>query len=159
MEGENQMEWTIQQIALITGIPKDSLRYYDKLGMISPKRHENGYRYYDDNDLAALQYLTVMKYAQFTLSEIKAMVGLSCDQPTAECNEIGKRILTEKTKELKQVVANYQKIILLLEELLPMIDGVETYSSNQERIEAYVKQLYEDIRQSKTTQSNHGNKD
>jgi len=40
-----------------------------------------------------------------------------------------------------------------------MIDGVETYSSNQERIEAYVKQLYEDIRQSKTTQSNHGNKD
>jgi len=159
MEGENQMEWTIQQIALITGIPKDSLRYYDKLGMISPKRHENGYRYCDDNDLAALQYLTVMKYAQFTLSEIKAMVGLSCDQPTAECNEIGKRILTEKTKELKQVVANYQKIILLLEELLPMIDGVETYSSNQERIEAYIRQVYEGIRQSKTTQSNHDNKE
>jgi len=151
------MEWTIHQIAMKTGIPKDSLRYYDKLGMISPKRRENRYCCYDDNDLAELQYLTVMKYAQFTLSDIKAMLGLSCDQPTAECNEIGKKILTTKAAELKQIVANYQNIIGLLEVLLPMIDGVETYSSNQERIEAYVKQVYEDIRQSKITQSSNGN--
>lgn len=153
------MEWTIKQIAMITGISKNSLRYYDKLGMVSPKRHENGYRYYDDNDLAALQYVTVMKYAQFTLSDIKAMLALSCGQPTAECNEIGKRILTTKETELKLVVANYQNIIRLLEELLPMIDGVDTYGSNQEQIEAYIKQVYEDIHQSKTPQSNKCNKD
>jgi len=142
------MEWTIDQIAKETGISKDSLRYYDKLGMISPKRRENGYRCYDDDDLVALQYVTVMKYAQFTLSDIKAILGLSCDQPTTECNETGKRILTSKVTELKQIIANYQNIIRLLDELLPMIDGVEVYSSNQERIEAYVKQVYEDIRQS-----------
>jgi len=149
------MEWTIHQIAKETGIPKDSLRYYDKLGMISPKRRENGYRCYDDNDLAALQYATVMKYAQFSLSDIKTILGLSCDQPTAECNETGKRILTAKAAELKQMAANYQNIIRLLEELIPMMDGVEVYSSNQGRIEAYVKQVYEDIRQSETAQSNN----
>ena len=119
------MEWTFHQISMKTGIPKDTLRYYDKLGMISPKRHENGYRYYDDNDLSALQYVTVMKYAQFTLSDIKAMLSLSCDQPTAECNEIGKRILTTKATELKQVAANYQNIIGLLEVFLPTSNGNE----------------------------------
>lgn len=147
------MEWTIQQAAAKTGIPKDSLRYYDKMGILSPKRHQNGYRYYNDNDLAVLQSITVMKYAQFTLAEIKAMVDLSCDQPTAECNEVGRRIVTAKTTQLKQAVANYQNIIHLLEELLPMMDGVETYAANQDRIDTYMQQVYQDIRQSGTAET------
>jgi len=142
------MEWTIKQVSIKTGIPTDSLRYYDKLGIVSPKRHENGYRYYDEKDISNLQYIVVMKYAQLTLSEIKTIIGLSGNDPTPECNDIGRTILTAKASQLRQVVVNYQKIIKLLDELLPLIDGIEAYCDNKAEIDAFVKQIYEDIRQS-----------
>ena len=34
-------------MANISGISLDSLRYYDKLSIVSPKRKKNGYRYYE----------------------------------------------------------------------------------------------------------------
>lgn len=136
---------TIKQASLKTGIPTDSLRYYDKLGIVSPKRHVNGYRYYDEKDLSDLQYITVMKYAQFTLSEIKTMLGLFGNEPSPECNVIAKSILISKSDGLRQAVLNYQNIIKLLGQLLPMVDSIEAYCDNQTSIDALVKQIFDDI--------------
>ena len=68
------MDFTVKQIAELTGVTADTLRYYDKEGIVSPKRHENGYRYYDEKDVKALKYLVVLKYAQFSLAEVRSMV-------------------------------------------------------------------------------------
>lgn len=148
------MEWTIKQTSLKTGIPVDSLRYYDKLGIVSPKRHENGYRYYDEKDVSALQYITVMKYAKFTLSEIKTMIGLFGNEPSAECNGITKDILDSKSNMLKQAVMNYQNIIKLLGHLLPMVESLESYYNNQSDIDSFVTQIFHDIQLGKFQQTN-----
>ena len=54
------MELSISQISEATGLSADTLRYYEKEGILQAKRKENGYRYYDDNDLTDLKYLIVM---------------------------------------------------------------------------------------------------
>lgn len=140
------MGWTIKQAAEKIGISADTLRYYDKKGIVSPKRRENGYRYYDDADIATLKNIIVMKYAHFSLTEMKAVEEMFTRMPSANCNEITRDMLNTKIAELKQVVRNYQKIVTLMEELLSMIDGTDSYLANEDRIDEFINQIYEGIR-------------
>jgi DNA-binding transcriptional MerR regulator len=128
-----------------TGISADTLRYYEKEGLLSPKRSENGYRQYDDDDITILKNIIVMKYAHFTLNEMKSMEEMYARNPSANCNEICQGILNSKVTELRQVICNYQKIVLLLEELLKMIGGVEAYLANKERVDEFIQQIFDDI--------------
>jgi len=140
------MGWTVKQTVEKTGIPADTLRYYDKEGIVSPKRHENGYRLYDDNDITSLKNVIVMKYAHFSIAEMKSMEELLTCEPSANCNEICTRIIKSKVAELKRAICNYQKIVMLMEELLSMVDGVNSYQANQEEIDGFISQIFEDIR-------------
>ena len=139
------MEWTIKQATEATGLSADTLRYYEKEGMIAPKRYGNGYRYYDESDIAVLKNIVVMKYARFTLAEMKSMEELYTREPGSECNEICKRILNAKITELNQAILNYRKIVMLLEALLPMVENIEAYRSNEERIDEFLDQIFNDV--------------
>jgi len=140
--------WTIKQMAQATGISADSLRYYDKSGIVSPKRAENGYRYYDETDYLHLQYLMVLKYAHFSLSEIKVVItSMTSDALEAcdECNRSNLAIFARKRKELLEMAHNYQSIARLIDNLLPMMNGSEAYLENEQQIKAYVQGIYEQI--------------
>ena len=139
------MNYSIKQTTEITGLSADTLRYYEKECVIAPKRRENGYRCYDENDIIALKYIVVMKYAHFTLYEIKSMEELQTREPGGRCNEIAKQILNAKFAELNQVILNYQKIAMLFEELLPMVESSDAYYSNREKISTFIEQIFDDI--------------
>ncbi|MCL2058368.1 MAG: MerR family transcriptional regulator [Oscillospiraceae bacterium] len=140
------MKWTIKQAAAVTGFSADTLRYYEKEGMLSPKRHENGYRYYDDNDITVLKNIAVMKYAHFSLAEMKSMEELYAREPNTDCNKIARRILNGKIVELNRSILNYRKIVKLLTELLPMVDSIDAYLCNEKRIGEFIDQIFNDIR-------------
>ena len=140
------MELTIRQATKVTGLSADTLRYYEKEKIITPKRHENGYRYYDENDIAILKNVIVMKYAHFTLAEMKSMEQLYTLNPGVECNDICKSILNKKITELNRAINSYQKIVALMETLLPMIENMETYRRNEERVDEFIDQIFSDIR-------------
>jgi DNA-binding transcriptional MerR regulator len=140
------MEWTIKRVAEKTGISADTLRYYDKEGIVSPKRHENGYRYYNEADIKILKNLVVMKYVHFSLAEMKSIEELFRREPSVECNEISKQILKGKVTELKQTILHYQKIVNLMEAMLPMLENAETFRSNELQIDEFISQIFEDIR-------------
>ena len=140
------MTLTIKQTVELTGLTADTIRYYEKSGIISSKRHENGYRYYDEYDISILKIIVVMKYAHFTLDEIKSMVELFKQEPTEECNSAGKQILTTKITELEHKIINYQQIIVLMKELLPLIDNIDISLDNEERIDGFIEQIFNNIK-------------
>jgi DNA-binding transcriptional MerR regulator len=149
------MEYTIKQTTEATGLSADTLRYYEKEGIITLKRHENGYRYFNERDIAMLKNIVVMKYANFTLAEIKSMESIynrysrePGEEATecAECNELINQMLNAKITELNQAVSNYQKIVKLMEALLPMIDCVDAFYSNEKQIDEFIEQIFNDIR-------------
>ena len=43
--------YKINEISKLYGIGVDSLRYYEKLGILRPRRDTNGYRLYDLKDM------------------------------------------------------------------------------------------------------------
>lgn len=63
---------TVGQMAQLNHISEQTLRLYDKLGLLSPsKRGENGYRYYDIKQSAVLDIIQYMKSLGISLKEIK----------------------------------------------------------------------------------------
>lgn len=69
----------IGDIAQATGISRDTLRFYEKRGLLQARRSSNGYRDYPPE---AVQWLTYIRTAQslgFTLAEIEADLPLLAD--------------------------------------------------------------------------------
>lgn len=48
-----------------------TLHYYDEIGLLSPQKFENGYRYYNNDDIFILQIILFYKYLGFSLKDIK----------------------------------------------------------------------------------------
>lgn len=57
------------------GINKETIRYYEKIGLLSPsKRGKNGYRLYSKDDINNLWFIRIAKEFGFTLGEIKDLL-------------------------------------------------------------------------------------
>ncbi|MCL2114116.1 MAG: MerR family transcriptional regulator [Streptococcaceae bacterium] len=65
------MTYKISEIAQLTGLSVPTLRYYEDLGLISPKRGENNFREFDEADLHWLEFIARAKATGMTLAKIK----------------------------------------------------------------------------------------
>ena len=65
---------SIKEFADFAGLPESTLRYYDKIGLLSPMlRGENRYRYYSPAQIFTVEYLKVLSKVGVPLSTIKDM--------------------------------------------------------------------------------------
>lgn len=63
--------YRIGEIASLYGIGTDSLRYYEEIGILCPKRAENGYRMYSITDIWKLNIIRELRKIGFSMEEIK----------------------------------------------------------------------------------------
>ena len=60
--------YTIKEIADLAGVTTRTLRYYDQLGLLIPAEiGENGYRYYDHDNLLRLQQVLYFRELEVPL--------------------------------------------------------------------------------------------
>ena len=91
------------------GISRDTLRYYEKLGLISqPLRKDNGYREYPASILRELKFIKLAQSVGFTLAEIKPAMPFVV-KPQPDCpvltNAINKQLLQIEEKIAELAVA------------------------------------------------------
>jgi DNA-binding transcriptional MerR regulator len=66
----------IGSLATATGVTPDTLRFYEKQGLIEPpRRGENGYRDFTEADVARVRFVRSAQSLGFTLAEIRVAVG------------------------------------------------------------------------------------
>jgi len=68
----------IGELAARAGLSADTVRFYERRGLIEPEtviRLENGYRDYAEEALERLQLVSRAKSLGFTLNEIRASIG------------------------------------------------------------------------------------
>jgi DNA-binding transcriptional MerR regulator len=64
---------TIQQMASKTGLSADTLRYYEKLGLLAPSRDAgSNHRRYSEEDVAWLGFVLLLRSTGMPLETIKA---------------------------------------------------------------------------------------
>lgn len=70
------MAYTVNQLAKTSGVSRRTLHYYDEIGLLKPAyTGENGYRFYDDSSLLALQQILFYRELGLPLGEIKAILS------------------------------------------------------------------------------------
>lgn len=68
----------IGEVARRVGIPIDTVRYYERNGLLPPPaRRASGYRDYHDADIARLHFVLRAKRLGFSLVEIRQLLDLS----------------------------------------------------------------------------------
>lgn len=75
--------FTVGETARICSIPADTLRYYDKIGLIRPSKiGENGYRYYSYEDFLFLNTIKYLKKLGMPLADMKKLFDDRCKEAT-----------------------------------------------------------------------------
>ncbi|MBZ6386774.1 MerR family transcriptional regulator [Pantoea piersonii] len=72
---ENHAYITIKEAATQLGVTHRTLKYYEELGMVVPKRTRGRYRLYDDNDLILLKRIIRLRALGFSLSTIQEIIS------------------------------------------------------------------------------------
>ncbi len=70
------MEYTIKKLAEIAGVSVRTLRYYDEINLLKPKRiNSSGYRIYGQNEVDLLQQILFYKSMDMRLDEIQEIIS------------------------------------------------------------------------------------
>lgn len=98
---------TIGQLAETAQVNVETVRYYERRGLISePPRSESGYRQYTRDVATRIQSIKRAKELGFSLKEISELLSLHTGQ-AAECGEVKKRAemkfadIEEKIRDLQ----------------------------------------------------------
>lgn len=139
--------YSIQEISQMLGIPRDTLRYYDRIGIVSPAREENRYRQYAKTDLINLMNIQIMQYAGFSLNEIRRMFGFHKAEniTPAYCEEVA-AFLDLKNSETRKKIDHLERVSQLLN---LAADTLRNFNDERDqRLAKVVRETYREIRAS-----------
>jgi MerR family mercuric resistance operon transcriptional regulator len=106
---------TIGQIAKEAGIHKETIRYYQSLGLVpEPTRPLGSVRRYGTATVARLQFIKRAQELGFTLEEVKKLLLLEDGQNCAATRELAEH----KLSIIKERVADLNRMRRLLEALI-----------------------------------------
>lgn len=82
---------TIGQVARRTGVGVETLRFYEREGLIAePPRRASGYRQYPEDAVSRVRFIRRAKELGFSLKEIRELLCLRVD-PSTTCADIKRR--------------------------------------------------------------------
>jgi DNA-binding transcriptional MerR regulator len=95
----------ISELIQRSGLPRDTLRYYEREGVISaPKRLVNGYRDYSETVLAEIRFIRLGQSAGLPLKTIKQAIPHLAD-PKPGCPLMRAALLEQLTATDKKIAA------------------------------------------------------
>jgi MerR family mercuric resistance operon transcriptional regulator len=109
---------TIGQLASAAGVNVETIRYYERRGLLRqpPRpRSGDGYRRYSDDDLARLLLVARAKRLGFTLSEIAALIGPATDGATPPILELAQLKMDDLRRQEAALVATQERLARLID--------------------------------------------
>lgn len=103
-------EWSIQQVARLTGMSSRTLRHYDAIGLLAPSAvSESGYRRYDQSCLVRLQRILVLRDLGLSLDAIGEVLGDDGDAVSALTEHI--RQMKDEQQRLARRIVSVERTI------------------------------------------------
>ncbi|NTV90425.1 MAG: MerR family transcriptional regulator [Clostridiales bacterium] len=135
-------DYKINEISKLYGIGIDSLRYYEELGILKPRRDSNRYRLYSLKDIYKLNIIRDLRKLDFSMKQIKEYLDHQCLENTLgllheEQEYVGNQIRILRAR--KQIIQNR---IRTLESMSKIQTGVFSVKNLPDR---YCVQLNEYI--------------
>ena len=119
----------IGRVANKAEVSIDTLRYYEREGLISsPRRIFSGYRDYSDDVLGRLNFIKEAKGLGFSLREIKELLSMGV-KSTRECGPVTHKA-QQKLAEMESEIDRLQRLRRTLRKMVKDCDGQCMQSRN-----------------------------
>lgn len=119
MNGEEKEYYTISELASEFEISTRTIRYYEEIGLLSPKRTSGNQRIFTKKDRAKLKLILRGKRLGFTLEEIREMIEIY--EIAGEPEQI-RLALKYGEKKLREIDEKINELQLLKEDLIALRD-------------------------------------
>lgn len=110
------MALTIGQVAKQTGVTVETIRFYERQGLIGePQRTASGYRQYSPSVIKRVRFIQRAKDVGFTLKDIQELLSLQT-VPGVSCSDIRERAF-KKVHDIEQKINDLQRMKNALSQL------------------------------------------
>jgi MerR family transcriptional regulator, mercuric resistance operon regulatory protein len=114
--------YTRGSLARQTGVNAETIRYYEKIGVMpEPPRSEGGHRVYDETHLQRLSFIRRCRELGFVLNEIRGLLEL-VDTGHYTCAQVRDRTVVH-LHDVQRKIADLQKMEGVLEEMVDQCEG------------------------------------
>ena len=108
---------TIGKIAELSAMSADTIRYYEKEGLLKPQQKSDaGYRLYDDSAVRRLHFIKQAQHCGFTLSEILQLLSLQTLESSC-CSDV-RKLAVEKKLQLETKIRDMKAMSAELDRLI-----------------------------------------
>ncbi len=77
---------SIGEAAAASGVPAKTIRYYEEIGLLAPKRGANGYRAFSGGDVRRLAFIGRARSLGFSIEDCRALASLYADRRRASAD-------------------------------------------------------------------------
>lgn len=119
----------VQEFANQTAVAPHVIRYYTRIGLLTPKRDPgNGYRRFGNRDAERLQFIRMAQQLGFTLRDIKALLAAleNGGVSGSKMRDTLQQRLTSarrKRRELERVEQSIEQTLSVLDDAAPQASG------------------------------------
>jgi DNA-binding transcriptional MerR regulator len=118
------MAYTVKELAKLSGVTTRTLHYYDEINLLNPAYHgENGYRYYEKEQLLRLQQIMFYRELDLPLAIIQEILSNS------SFNLIS--ALTSHKQNLSNQAERLQELMNTIDQTIKHIKGEKQMSDEQ----------------------------
>ncbi len=129
-----QTSYRIGEVTGLTNLSADTLRYYEKIGLLPPvQRTASGLRVYDERDLSRLRFIQRSQKMNFSLHEIGTLLDMREDPQHArdEVRQLTLHKLSDVEQRLQELTTLRTELQLLVnlcqgsEQGCPIIESID----------------------------------
>ena len=112
--------YTVSQLAAEVGSSPDTLRYYERVGLLpAPRRTPAGYRQYDDDARERLAFIRGAQRMGLTLADVRDLLAVR-DTGDCPCEPAEQHL----TRRLAEVDAEITRLEALRDQMRAMLTGI-----------------------------------
>lgn len=126
--------YTTRQLADLAGVSVRTLHHYDKIGLLHPRRRENGYRVYGPDEVDRLQLILIYRASGMQLTDICHCIDSKVDLHEQLLQQ--RKQLAGERERLDRMIATVDRTVAGLEGSTTMRDA--------DKFEGFKRALVED---------------
>jgi Hg(II)-responsive transcriptional regulator len=112
---------TIARAAREAGVNTETIRFYERRGLIERPLKGEGYRVYSRHHIARIRFIKEAQQIGFSLAEIDELLALHAD-PNADCSAVQQQAIA-KQQEVRRKIEQLREIDAALETLIAACPG------------------------------------
>ncbi|MEW9799318.1 MerR family transcriptional regulator [Alteromonas sp. CYL-A6] len=119
---------TVNEIATLLATTADTVRYYTRLGLVTPGKSDNGYKFYSNSDQSRLRFILSARQLGFSVKDIEQILQ-EADHGKTACPLVRKLIkarLDETEKQFQEMLQLRKRMKSALKQWEVMADKAPT---------------------------------